>query len=127
MKVFELPARDDGATDSGAGVRKTSREETAEGMWRGGASGCYGETRTLPVFAEVGWQLFRQAIAGATIAGQSYCNGQIGVARRKWNDTATIVSSATGRHGHCRAIAGAAEVQHWDVASNLICIMMCRS
>src|ERR1700687_309618 len=25
-----------------------------------------------------------------------------------------------GEHGHCRPIAGAAEVQHWDVASNLI-------
>jgi hypothetical protein len=25
-----------------------------------------------------------------------------------------------GEHGHCRPRAGAAEVQHWDVASNLI-------
>jgi hypothetical protein len=25
-----------------------------------------------------------------------------------------------GEHGHCRSIAGVAEVQHWDVASNLI-------
>jgi hypothetical protein len=25
-----------------------------------------------------------------------------------------------GEHGHCRPIAGAAEVQHWDVVSNVI-------
>ena len=62
---FRMPARDDGATDSGG-----RRPQTSKGGNRGGCGGVvrqalwgFGHCRS---FAEVGWQLFRQAIAGAT-------------------------------------------------------------
>jgi hypothetical protein len=46
--------------------------------------------------------------------------GRAGVARLRSNDAVAVVSSADGEHGHRRSRAGAAEVQHWDVASNPI-------
>ena len=58
-----MPARDDGATDSGG-----RRPQTSKGGNRGGCGGVvrqalwgFGHCRS---FAEVGWERFRQAIAG---------------------------------------------------------------
>ena len=63
-------------------------------MWRGGASGAMG-IWTLPVFCRGRLAAFSAGDRGCDEAGRSIAMGRIGVARRKWNDTATIVSSAT--------------------------------
>ena len=89
-------------------------------MWRGWCVRRYGDLDTAGLFAEVGWQLFRQAIARATKR----------VSRLQWRQNRSCAAEMEqhgyyreqrdGEHGHCRPIAGASEVQCWDVASNVI-------
>jgi len=111
---FRMPAHDDGATLSGAGVRKPSREETAE-VWRSGASDAMG-ILALAVYRRgalrkrsMEWRVrsadrdSQKRRCATEVARQGSCPGRRG-----------------GEHGHCGSRAGEAEVQHWNVAANRV-------
>ena len=63
-------------------------------MWRGGASGAMG-IWPLPVFCQGELGAFSACDRGCDETGRSIAIGRIGVVWREWNDTATMVSSAT--------------------------------
>jgi len=112
-----MPAHDDGATRSGAGVRKPPREETAgdvakRRVRRYGDFGAGGLLLRCVDRLVGKWSMEWRARSvdrdrqkrcrAAEIDRQGGCPGQ-----------------RDGEHGHCRSRACEAEVQHWNVAANL--------
>src|SRR5664279_2214845 len=93
VKVCGCRPHEGGAAHTGAGVRKPPREETAEDV-AGGASGAMGISASA-VYRRGGLGAFSAGDRGRYEAGRSIARGRIGVVRRRWNDTVTIVSSAT--------------------------------
>ena len=112
---FRMPAHDDGATHSGAGVRKPPREETAGGgaKQRVRRYGIFGAGDLLPACVE---QLFGKRSKGwrAQLAGRDrqYRRRTTEIDRR-----GGCPARRDGEHGHGRSRAG--EVQHWNVAASL--------
>ena len=115
---FRMPAHDDGATRTGAGVRKPPREETAGGVakLRVRRYGDFVAGGVLPTCVDhlfwkrsKGWRA-RSADRdrqnrrhAAEIDRQGGCPGR-----------------RDGEHGRGRSRAGETEVQYWHVAANLV-------
>src|SRR5258708_34138161 len=113
---LRMPARDDCATHSGAGVRKPSMEETAGGVakLRVRRYGDFGTGGLLPTCIE---RLFGKRSKGwrARSADRDRQN------RRRAAEIdrrGGCPGRRDGEHGHCWSRAGEAEVQHWNVAAD---------
>ena len=104
----------DGAARTGAGVRKPPMEETAGGVarWRVRR---YGDFDAGGLLARCVEGLFGKRSRGRRTRSADR-NRQT---RRRAADDG-YRERREGKHDHCQPRGGAAEVQHWDVASNLI-------
>ena len=123
MKVCGCRPHEGGAAHTGAGVRKPPMEQTAGGVsrLRGRRYGDFGAGGLLPRCVErligkrsLGWRAWSADRDGQNRGGAAEIDRRGGCPGRR-----------TGEHGRGRSRAGEAEVQHWNVAANLI--MMCRS
>ena len=88
-------------------------------MWLGSASGAMG-IWTLPVFCRGGLGAFSAGDRRRVEAVSADCRGQNRSYAAVMVRHGDYREQRDGEHGHCRPIAGAAEVQHWGGASNLI-------
>jgi len=113
-----MAAHECGAVVTVAGVRKPPGEETAGGV----ATWCvrrYGDLAAAGLLPRwVGSFLGRRS--RALRSGSADCKEQNRSCAAVMEWDGDYREQRDGEHGHCRPIAGAAEVQHWDVASNVI-------
>ena len=123
VKVCGCRPHEGGAAHTGAGVRKPPMEETAGGVSRLRVRryGDFGAGGLLPRCVDrlIGKRSMGGRVWSADRDGQNR-GGAAEIDRR-----GGCPGRRAGEHSRGRSRAGEADVQHWNVAANLI--MMCRS
>src|SRR5215207_3888695 len=94
VKVCGCRPHEGGAARTGGPAYANLQRRKPRKMWLGSASGAMG-IGTLPVFCRGGLGAFSADDRRRVEAVRPVARGRIGVRRRRWYDTATIVSSAT--------------------------------